>query len=97
MKTDPLPLSEHDREIQATFVAQCEGLPLLDGELPAFADSLRKTVLQKLREQYAETIASNIDDRLAAAEAKPEGTEEPTAPVTPPAPIEAGATPPPAL
>ena len=89
--------SAHDQEIRATFEAQCEGLPLLDGEVPAFADSLRKATLGKLREQYADTIASNIDDRLAAAETKPDEPEEGATPETPPAPIEAGTTPPPAL
>ncbi len=96
MRTEPQPLSDHDQEIQATFLAQCEGLPLFDGEVPAFADSLRKATLQKLREQYAETIASNIDDRLAEAEAKPEEAPE-TTPATPPEPVKAGTTPPPAL
>lgn len=95
--TEAAEQSAHDQEIRATFEAQCEGLPLLDGERPAFADSLRKATLGKLREQYADTIASNIDDRLAAAETKPDETDVPGAETEPPAPIKEGTTPPPAL
>ena len=66
---------ERDAEIKETFAAQCKGLPLLTGELETFADSLRKATLTKLREQYADAIAENLDGELRKAEEPPEEPE----------------------